>query len=75
MVDFRFGRIDVLHLDPFGLATEYAATERHDFSRKGMYGEDDTPPETVAQAVVIRFITKSGFDEVLLFVSLAERLL
>ena len=40
-----------------------------------MHGEDDTSPKTVAQSVVVRFITKSGLDKEFFLISFLYSLL
>ena len=59
MIDCRFGRVDILHLDSFCGTGKYTAAESHHFTRYGMYGKDYASPKTVAQLVIVRFVAES----------------
>ena len=72
VVDVRFGRVDVLHLDALGGAGQHAAAEGHYLAAERMDGKDDTSPETVAQAVVVGLVAEAGLDQVFLLVTLGQ---
>ncbi len=72
VVDFRFGRVDVLHLHTLGSGGQYASAEGYHLAAKRVDGKDDASPETVAQAVVVRLVAEAGLHQVFLLVTLAE---
>ncbi len=72
MINFRFRRVDVLHLDTFGGTGKYASSEGHHLAGESMYRKDDPPPEAVAQSVVVRFVAEAGLDEIIFFVSFIQ---
>jgi 3-phosphoglycerate kinase len=49
MVYLRLRRVDILHLHVLGGSAQYTSAKSYHFSRQGVYGENDTPPETVAK--------------------------
>ena len=74
MIDFRFGRVDVLGKF-LVLRAEHTSTEGNHFARKRVNGKHDTSPKAVAQLMVVRFITESGLYQELLFEPFAQCLL
>ena len=72
VVDFRLGRVDVLHLDALGGGGQHAPAEGHDLAAQRVEGEDDAAPEAVAQAVVVRLVAEAGLDEEVALVALGQ---
>ena len=72
MIDFRFGRIDIFNFNPFRCTGKYTSAKSHHFTGKRMDRENHTSPKTIPQSVVIRFVAKSGFYQILFFISFLD---
>ena len=70
VIDFRFGRVDVLHLHALGGGGQHTSAEGYHLAAQRVDGEDDAPPEAVAQAVVVRLVAEAGLHQILLLVPL-----
>ena len=69
VIYLRFRRIDILHLYVLGGSAQYTSAKSYHFSRQGMYGENDTPPETVAKRTVVLSIAQAGFYQKLFLIA------
>ena len=75
MINFRFRRVDVLHLDAFGGAGKHTSPESHHLTGESVYRKDDPPPEAVAQSVVVRLVAEAGLDKIILFIAFFQSFL
>ena len=71
MIDFRFGRVDVLGKF-LVLRAEHTSAEGNHFARKRVNGKHDTSPKAVTQAVIVRFVTKPCLDKIFFLESLLD---
>ena len=69
MIDFRFGRVDVLNFYAFCGTCKHTTTEGNYFAGESVDRENDTSPETVPQTVVVGFVAESGFYQIFFLIS------
>ena len=51
---------------------KYTSAKSHHFTGKRMDRENYTSPKTISQSVVVRFVAKSGFYQILFFISFLD---